>query len=1079
MVRKHIPREYSSHRKDKFRPMDEFYKVEIISYEHDLTKMYYSTLKNITGKNTKIKSWKGWSAYIIDDSKKDATVTCNYFVKQQGEYRIDVFYENYSTKNGNGKFMGKSVKFEGSVNHLKHKPFYKQFNEGNQTITIKLPKDMYFYGLIVRKTKEYVGDSLSSAGTNLLLEKVNTTFSSQIAPSEASFEIAYDNDFECLSTSTGLYMDYNDEINIYIKGKDAINDTRVFGGYLSAIQADENKTKLTVSCADTMIEGQNKYILSHMELLGGSKLPAEREYTSDMDINFNKYGEALKYLCNSLGLTLHNNIADNNLVTGETAKKGFNIEFGKKKTIKKVTCKNSTAEFSKNFVTIRNNPSATKKQEIILYDGKKQGRQTPVEITEYPNFGIVYGLGKTKTEHEETSTQTVDKGDGNAGSQSFSKCGVSADGKYIMAIGLPSAGGDISKAGGYKWKKRMFKNECPYCKSIGRPTNKLVFDIFYGDSVHGAGRSECNNNQYESGGGIEGHIFCRSCDSDYSIITGKRHGGTGGNIKPVTPLQDSSKAEAKKLKAGKYTATPTGETLTADDIFDAIWKLAKSKKLHYKLYGTTYQTASDLEKHGVGDCWAFSDWIFKQLKGYKVNCRIVQYPTSESGVHRTVQYMNNKRQWTDYPYRSHGWSNMLYNTSGSKHPHSIIKKYTAGGTISQAKSSSGSSTETTKVKVTEGYDRDKPIQGYFAVTYSTSKSFKAKTTTVNVGFTQKAGTTNSLSGFSPVWINDTVKNLNVDLLDFIKDSVSEEATKGEKKYYLHSIKFVAPVNKVIDTDATNRLGKVQHKIEDWYTNDKSTKDNSSCKMDIYSLNFNNATLINPTDLESCGKSVNSLFEEILKASKYTANRTYGKHRCDDMINFSVDNKTDAAFIAMEGDENNILQIGGISYTPRTTLFNNSTVVFKTNSQRYKYVQTHDVESILKYGEQTNLITSSDVLGSKEAYYNALNNPNYNPVEQFNFTLTLPYFVDVHVGDLVQVIANSRKLNTIKTVTSVKYECDHKQIPKIQTELGLGELPVDLQIAKELRELRALAKKETTYFSSSAEPVEDDIYVWDN
>ena len=101
------------------------------------------------------------------------------------------------------------------------------------------------------------------------------------------------------------------------------------------------------------------------------------------------------------------------------------------------------------------------------------------------------------------------------------------------------------------------------------------------------------------------------------------------------------------------------------------------------------------------------------------------------------------------------------------------------------------------------------------------------------------------------------------------------------------------------------------------------------------------------------------------------------------------------------------------------------------------------------------------------------------MEQFKFTLTLPYFVDVHVGDLVEVIANSRKLNTIKTVTSVKYECDHKQRPKIQTELGLGELPVDLQIAKELRELRAMAKKETTYFSSSAEPVEDDIYVWDN
>ena len=120
------------------------------------------------------------------------------------------------------------------------------------------------------------------------------------------------------------------------------------------------------------------------------------------------------------------------------------------------------------------------------------------------------------------------------------------------------------------------------------------------------------------------------------------------------------------------------------------------------------------------------------------------------------------------------------------------------------------------------------------------------------------------------------------------------------------------------------------------------------------------------------------------------------------------------------------------------------------------------------------------MGSKEAYYNAINNENYNPNETFNFSITLPFFVDTYVGDIVKVIANSRKLNTIKTVASVKYKVDNHKIPKIQTELGLGELPADLQIRKELREIRAMAKKETTYFSSSAEPVLDEnVYEWDN
>lgn len=1075
MVRKHISREYSSHRKDKIRPIDEFYKVEIISYEHELTKTYYYASKNITGENTKIVQWKGWSAYAINDKNKNASVTSEYFVEQKGEYRIEIFYENFEkpTVSVELSVLDKPIKFEGSVNHLKRKTFFVNLEEGNQSIKLNLPPYMYYYGMIIRKTKEYVGDSLSSAGTNLLLEKVDTTFSSQIAPSEGNFEIAYDDAFECLLTSTGLYMDYNDEVNIYIKGYEAEEETQVFGGYLSAIQPDKDKTTLTVSCADTMIEGQNKYILSQMRLLGGATVPSESAYNSSMDINFDTYGEALKYLCNSVSLTLNNNIGENNLVTGETAKKGFNIEFGKKKAIKKVTCSNATATFSKNFVTIRNEPSAAKKQEIILYDGKSLGKKYPVEITNYPNFSIVYGLGDAETSHDEKTTETTYTA--TAGSQKFTKCGVSEDGKYLMAIGLPSACGEVGKYG-YKYYKRVYERKC-VCGS----TN-LIWDWHWvGTSNYGY--SECRGNS--EGGSAEGHIFCKSCDRDYSIITGKdhHHCGSSNKLKAVSGVTKSSEAEAKLLKSGKMTATPkTGTSVSSDDIFKAISKEAFSK-FTYKLKGSTYSTASGLEKHGYGDCWAFSEWIFKKLKSYKVNCKVVQYGTSESDVHRSVLYQAKGGKYVDFPYREYGWgskyNNMLNNTSGSKHPNSTPFKYTAGGSIEQATSKGTASTTTSTVKVTEGYSRDKPIQGYFEVTYSTTKSFKAKTTSVIVGFTQKAGTLNSISGFNPIWINNSVKRLNVDLLDFIKDSISEEATTGEKRYYLHSIKFVAPVNKVVDTDATAHSTTTKYKVEDWYTYDKSTHDNSSCKMDIYSLNFNDATLINPTDLESCGKSVNALFEDILTASKYTASRVYAKHRCDDSINFAVDNKTKPVFVAQEGDENNILEISGVSYTPRSSLFNNSTVVFKDSTQKYKYVETHDVESIFRYGEQTTLQTASEVIGAKEAYYNAVNNTNYNPVEQFNFTLTLPYFVDVNVGDLVQTIANSRKLNTIKTVTSVKYDCDHKQIPKIQTTLGLGELPVDLQIAKDLREIRALAKKQTTYFSGSAEPVMEDIYVWDN
>jgi len=1074
MVRKHIGRDFSDHQRNTSRPEDEFYKVEIFSFDHDLSKVYYASLNNIQTSNAKTKGWKAWTTYVTATENQSFNVAVNYFVEVKGEYRVDIIYETYTNDNLTGSFNGKDLQFEGAINHLKRKVLFVNLNEGNFDLNVEIPYNVYLYGIIIRKIKEYTGDSLSTFGTNLLLEKVDYNSSSQINPSEISFEIGYDTALEYWQSQSGFYMDYNDEVNVYLKGQGDKLETRIFGGYLSSILPDSNRTILNISCADRLIDGQNRYILTQMRLLGGSTLPLENEYTSDMDINFNTYGEALKYLCKCMELTLNNNIGDNNLVTGETAKIGFNVEFGKNKQIKKVTTKNSTAKVSKNFITLRNKPSAAKKQEFQLYVGKNNVKY-PVEITNYNNFTVVYGLGDPETSYDEKTTETVDTV--GAGSQKFNKCGVSADGKYLMAIGLPSAGKD-SVSG---WTKTVFERKCPMpnCGS----TN-LIWDIWYN------GHSDCLGHGGE-GGSDEGHIFCKACDADFSVQGWEHINGSNKHLKKVSSTVKSSKAEAQKLKSGKMEAVAkTGVSLSADDIFKAISDYA-FKHFKYRLRGNTYSTASEMEKHGVGDCWAFSEWIYKQLKQYKVNCKVVQYHTSESNQHRSVLYQAKGGKYVDFPYREYGWGdkydNMLNNTSGSKNPDSTPFKYTSGGSIEQATSKSGSKTETTTVHVTKGYSRDKVLQGYFAVEFSykdkndTSKpSFKDKTQTVYVGFTQKAASTYSYSGFSPIWINNSVKRISIDLLHFIKTSVIFESENGEKRYFLHNIKFITPVNKVVDTERSNHEKKTIYKVEDWYTYDKSTHDNSSCKMDLYSINFNNQTLINPTDLDSCGKNITTLFSDILTASKYTASKIYAKHRCDDIVNFSVDNQTEPKFVAHEGDDNNILEIGGISFTPRSKLFNNSAVVFKNKQDKYRYVESRFPESVFKYGEQTSLITSTEKIGSKEAYYLALTNPNYNPEETFDFTVTVPYFVNLQVGDLVQVIANANKLNTIKTISSVKYECSNGQIPKIQTQFSVGELPIDLQIRKELQEIRKMAKKETTSFSGTAEPITDDeIYEWDN
>ena len=1171
MVRKHISRDFTKHRRDVFRPYDEFYKVEIISYEHDLTRVYLAKDDVFKTTNTTKKGWKSWTTYIYDPKNNDKSnrfkLEAEYLVEEAGEYRIDIVYEikqtekkttkkvkdketgktkketttKKVTENLAGSFMGEAILYEGTLNHVKRLERFLNFEEGNQTITLELPHNCYFYGLIIRKTKEFMGDSLGTHGSNLMLQKVDCSANSQIGTHEASFEIAYDNELEHLSTSTGLYIDYNDEVNIHFKGINDKEPTQIFGGYVSTIQADKNRTTLSVSCADRMVDGQNRYILSHMSLLGGATLPLENAYPSDMDIDFDTYGQALKYLCQCLEISLKNNIGNNDLVTGETAQKGFNIEFGKNKQVKKVTCKNATSEVSKNFITIRNKSDATKKQEIILYNGKDHTK-TPVDITDYNNFGVVYGLGDREVVKEEKS---ITSGDGGSGSGA-----ASIIGKQTIVLGLDinnSSSNDhafqngvarvLEKAGHTVIKLERAPNPFARYSYSGAAKGKIgvyliaagltsIVDLYSGNTnfkyayfgIRGdVTKAMSSINDFNNHGiGKDRHGDCapasmcnRLAGKTYPQIneitkskciavfgkTGEEMGNAileamGGSTTTTTTSskkttsKSNKKSSSKKAEEEDEEEKETKKEEKKIDIFKEVSDYA-FKHFRYKLRGDTCSDAACMQKTGRGDCWAFSEFIFNQFKKNKINVRVCDYVTSGSNNHRSVQYMNSKREWVDFPYREYGWgtkyNNMLNNTSGSKHPNSIPLKYTAGGTIEQGNGTGvGSSTTTTNVKTTTGYSREHVIQGYFAITFSTEQSFKAKTKTVYVGFTQKSGNANSITGFSPIWINNTVKQLNVDVLDFIKTSLYREDVKGENKYYLHSIKFIAPKNKVVDSEKSEAKGKTVYKYEDWFTFDKSTHDYSSCKMDLYSLNFNNSTLINPTDLDSCGKNLNSLFDELITASKYTASRTYAKHRCDDVINFAVDNQTEAKFIATEGDENNILEINGISYTPRNNLFNNSTVVFKDATQKYKYVETRAPESVMKYGEQTTLMTMNEITGSKEAYYNALNSDKYNPSETFNFSLVLPYFVNIQVGDLVQVIANSRKLNTIKRVSSVKYSASHKQIPKIQTEVGLGELPIDVQIKKELREIRAMAKKETTSFSSTAEPIDDDsIYVWDN
>jgi hypothetical protein len=621
---------------------------------------------------------------------------------------------------------------------------------------------------------------------------------------------------------------------------------------------------------------------------------------------------------------------------------------------------------------------------------------------------------------------------------------VSKDKKQIMAIGKPSAVGEAHY--GYTLYKSVFVRKCPLCGS-----NELYWGYMWN------GNFPCTK-KYNNGsaGRYEGHIYCDGCDADFSCIDGKNHVSSGKPmLTRISGPVKSSEEEANKLKSGKYD-DGSDTAVSSDSIFQDITN--EAFRYRYQLGGGSSSWAT-MQKVGYGDCWAFSDFIFTRLKERRVGCKIVQYVTSEANNHRSVLYKDDSGNWVDFPYRQYGWgtkyNNMLNNTAGSKNG-TVIASFDGVG-ISQG----GTGTSDAK-KITIGYDKDKPAQCYIEIIFSNDK---INTKSYVCSFTQQANHENAMGRLQGYFINNVVKQATIDISEYLHQICYDEY--GELDYYLHAIKI-----------------KASPQSEPYYQTNDSTVDESSCKMDIYGIGFNQGTVVNPADLSSCGKSIISQMESLVNDSGYLVKMEYAKHRKDDIINFMVDNQATPSFYAKEGDDNNILKWDSINYTPVSSLFNNSIYVYKKHLEKghfYRFVNTKDSQSVLKYGEQSILQTTSETMTDKEAYYYARRKTDkYNPYETYSYTITVPFAPDIDLKDLVQVTADAKKLNTLKRVESYKLSYNVGSIPKIQTTIGLDELEPNLQLTKTLKELRESAKKESTVFSTSAKGTDNkEVYQWEH
>lgn len=134
----------------------------------------------------------------------------------------------------------------------------------------------------------------------------------------------------------------------------------------------------------------------------------------------------------------------------------------------------------------------------------------------------------------------------------WNKCGVSPDGKTVVAVAKPSSG-DARKYQ-YKLYRTVFQNYCPECKKSGY----LRFD--------GGKKTKCITSQKDGWGykpsvQAEHEITCVHCDADYCGVTGleKSHSHSS-RLKTVKKPVASSQTEFNKLTSAKlpyFTGTTT------------------------------------------------------------------------------------------------------------------------------------------------------------------------------------------------------------------------------------------------------------------------------------------------------------------------------------------------------------------------------------------------------------------------------------------------------------------------------------------------------------------------------------------
>lgn len=351
-----------------------------------------------------------------------------YNAPEYGEYSIEVMYgavsdsilENDVYIDGVKQKRGDSWNAYREVMNRHTNVF--ELNKGKHIITFKLDSRSIIYGLGVKKIETFRADTMNDEYLTLWDFNVDRS-SDEVEVTEATITLLYENFMDdvgkpyfCDKNQSGLLFDYRDEVTIKVKNNngDMVN---IFGGYVSSIELDEDGMEVKLSCADRLIDCQNRYSLAELLYKGGDSENNQKEYSLSKKRYFTKYGDIVDFLLESTEVPVKNNVNDKTGdVVGEFELKGANVEFkgSNTQTWKNVakTAKNiivatdsSNVNTRTKYMELRNQPTPKSHQEITLFDYTKDKFNLDYyNLNTRPYLTVEYAMGDPKTTYQVCSS---------------------------------------------------------------------------------------------------------------------------------------------------------------------------------------------------------------------------------------------------------------------------------------------------------------------------------------------------------------------------------------------------------------------------------------------------------------------------------------------------------------------------------------------------------------------------------------------------------------------------------------------------------------------------------------------------